>query len=281
MNKDWKNYYNEFKNSGNIDFLGINIGEDGIHVKCYKNPVQPQEAQNPYITQFIQTDCCSFVTPIHREDGYEEDIRLKNKTDDNMQSLFSLLKGLRAEFSDYEEEVRRLSAMPVCSLPKHKYASMFYMCIVQNDEKPTKYKFHYITRMCRDPDCISKNMVYMDSMYLGYIEALKSKELNVCTGIVRNFLSIADSNLWTVGSDYDFEKGVNKYKVYIKCNNTSASDIIASLLQSLTEEFAQVVKDKLYEVEEFIISQIHTYIYGFGVCCDSKMRPSLNIYIIV
>lgn len=280
MNSNWKQSLKGYIDTEGIDFIGINITQDDIQVKCYRTPVCAADSKSEFAAMLDEMGCCAYVTPIERGSAYEEDIRLKRRSDANMTELFKRLEYAQPSFGAYAAEAKALAAMPVCELDGYSYASLFYLCVVGGKDAPDKYKLHYLTRMCKDPDNIAEGISFRDEEYLEYIDGLKIKELSLCSAPIKRFLELSPSNLWIVGSDYDFKHGLNKYKVYVKCNEQGRLRL-ADALRAALEPHASLFGARLDELLDCIYTETQMRIYGFGVCCDTHMSLSLNLYMVV
>lgn len=285
LEDQWKEYLQQENLLKNIDFIGINIGKDNekpFQLKYYLQPVTDAKQLPQIYSQIYNIGCFSYFTPIFRsvkKNVRQDDVRLKKRTNDNMLCIFSYLCEIAPSFCRECSEVMKLAEIPICEKENHKYASLYYLCISQNEGIPETYKFHFLTRHCDEPDHIDSGFYYDNEFYLNFVSNIGIPQILECKNIITSLLNMIDADLWMIGSDYSLKTNQRKYKMYIKFGYNSFDDIFKALYFSLSfKKNLQLIKN-LQIFENFMSFHEELKIYGMGVCCDSKMNITLNFYI--
>ena len=287
MELQWQNFCHQHqieKFSNQIDFVGINITDKeqtSVDFKCYLKPVYDTD-KLPVLSRFFsEQNCFYYATPICRKHEMQTDIRLSNRTNENMKKIFSYLTALSPTFSVYEEEVRQFASLPICTQEAYRMAALYYLCIVEQNHKPTMYKFHYLTRYCHAPDYISEQYQFRDDMYISLLSEFQIPEMQKCVSVIEKCYTSFPSHLWMAGSDYGLTDGIHrKYKLYLKCDTVSSETVLQKLSRILYENHHDYFSRILSEMKLFFQAHQELTLYGFGVCCDEQMHLSLNFYLI-
>lgn len=264
-----------------IDFVGINLdgGKETYAGKKYYLKPKRNLSLLPYQSdKFFPYDCFSYFTPITDPEGIRNtnfDIRLKNRSSQNILHIMDNLEKNSEGFSEWRKEVLKFSSLPVNSNPDYYYSSLYYLCIVMHKGLPAMYKFHYLTRQCDDTDNISTGR-YNNELFYERIAVFNIPELMAFLPIIDHLLKNTDSDLWMVGSDYNLMDQIRKYKLYIKFNRETETEILSVLKKTLAYRGLTQFDD---QIDNLCHLQKNSFrLYGLGVCCDSKQNLSLNFY---
>lgn len=264
-----------------IDFVGINLDggkELSAGRKYYLKPERNLSLLPYQYDKYFPYECFSYFTPITDPEGIRNtnfDIRLKNRSTQNILHIIDNLEKNSDGFSEWREEVLKFSSLPVSSDQDYYYSSLYYLCIVMYNELPAMYKFHYLTRQCEDTDNISTGR-YNNELFYEKIAGFNIPQLMAILPIIDYLLKNTDSDLWMVGSDYNFMNQTRKYKLYIKFNSGTETEILSVLKYILA--FSKLTQFD-YQIDNLCNLQKNPFgLYGLGVCCDSKQNLSMNFY---
>lgn len=264
-----------------IDFVGVNLdGEKETYArkKYYLKPTRDISLLPYQLDKYISYDCFSYFTPITDPECIRDtyfDIRLKNRSNKNILHILDCLEKNANGFSEWKDEVLAFSSLPVSDEPDYYYSSLYYLCIVMQKNLPALYKFHYLTRQCKDTDKINVG-TYDNKLFSERMAGLGIPELKMILSIIEYIRKKTVSDLWMVGSDYSLLEQIRKYKIYLKFNSTAETEIISVLNETLAyfglNQFDSQF-DRLCHLQKNSFR-----LYGLGVCCDSKQNLSLNFY---
>lgn len=206
----------------NIDYIGVCLDADDS-VPCRFKMYWSDHCSAPFdhwltrwlkehrMLQYIET-----VEHSGRTGKYQSDMRIGSRTDSNMQHLFSALADHEPAFSQNEELIRTISKMPVTTGKNYLYASLYFLgAIYTGTDSSEMLKFHWINRFCQDPDALSENIWYNDSIYLEYLRALPDEHYLLPARHAEAVLKACSCHLWMTGLDV-MGNGWKKYKLYVK-----------------------------------------------------------------
>lgn len=278
-------------NADNVDFVGVNIttNESDYEFKVYhKNRAseysEDLECENPVILKLVKNNMLGNVTKIDRVDEDHRiclDFNLWNRTNENMEDVFSLIQGMGDGIQGKLPLIRELASLEINPESKFKYASLYYLgCVETKKQGISALKLHFLTRKCINPDCIFQNYYYDDAYYLERLKKIDQFELRKCVDLIGQYVLTGNAHLWMVGCDFLSQDGGDikgKYKIYIKDVNGDVLRKIEDLLE-LQDLNADLV-ERLREVDECVGNLKSMYLYGIGICYEAKKGYSFNLYL--
>lgn len=275
----------------NIDFVGVNISASkrDYEFKVYhKNRTMESskdlDGENPFISKLAKNNMIGNVTKIDRFDEEHRiclDFNLWNRTNENMEDVFSLIQSMGDDIQEKLPLMRELASLEINPETKYKYASLYYLGFVETEKQEiSALKLHFLTRKCINTDCIFQNYYYDDGYYLERIRRINQFELHQCLDLIEQYVLSGNAHLWMVGCDFFSQEEGNiqgKYKIYIKDVNDDVLRKMEDLLilQGLNEKLVM----RLREVDECVANLKSMYLYGVGICYEAKKGYSFNLYL--
>lgn len=266
----------------NIDYIGISLDAFTKSIcgfKIYWSDHCTVEKEH-WLTEWLRDqNMAQYVETVEhggRTGKYQTDIRLQNRTDENMEHLFAILNQKEKIFSENESLIRSISRMPIAKEEKYEYASLYFLgMIFREKEKSEMLKFHWINRICKDTNRLYGDIMYDDLHFLNYLRALGIDPYNrlICRAedIIRN----CQCHLWMTGLDLA-EEGWKKYKIYIKYPR--------NIYQVLEQNFlcgdigCHVIAQKVRALETWIQGHTELQLEGTAFCTDTNGADSVNLY---
>lgn len=264
-----------------IEYLGINLSGTNkeIEFKLYYKEQYSRKEPHPIIEKLEKREMIRTLTQIaDTKNGKSRryDIGLGNRTKDNMELLLKEISELAPYCIDYQDEIRFLSKMKVCSDPLYALAALYFWGFIEKKGSIEAMKMHYLTRICENPDKLGKHITFDDAYYLDYLEKSQITQFHELLPIVKSAASGKDGILWMIGADY-FKDGNHKYKIYFK---------------TPTDTYIRKLKEKLYDSDgqcrqlSILLNRLEIWLYrhpelkieGLAVCLDVKGCWSLNFY---
>lgn len=262
------------------DYLGVNLydrAENDIAFKLYCSNSFSTNCHHPVRSRLKERDMLrnySEVKNSGQSGGKRIDIALKNRTNENMESLFQTLAEMTPLFCESEKEMREPAQMKITDLPEHQYASLYHIGMIWEKEI-TLLKYHFFTKWCEEPNVPGKRCEYRDSYYLAYLKKC-GNFYEKLTGITEQFLAGCNSHLWMAGMDTG-ENHYRKYKIYVKIFEKDA-DTVCSALKAVWQEYSSEMQKKIDGLHEWRQRYPEYQCAGAAFAYDTEGQFSLNIY---
>ena len=265
----------------NIDYIGVCLDADSqepCRFKIYWSDHCRPPFEHKSVSWLKETGLAEYIETVEhagRARKYQSDIRIRNRTDGNMEQLFSFLSGNESAFHENETLIRSLSRMPITELSGYLYASLYFIgFLYEGTHDSEMLKFHWINRFCKNPDILTSDIWYDDSYYLEYLSSLSGTPYRLLAEQTGFLLKNCSCHLWMTGLDI-MKSGWKKYKLYTK----RPSDICQAMytLFSQTPQYHPLA-EKIQELEQWM--KIHPELEpeGSAFCLDTDNKYSVNLY---
>lgn len=262
-----------------IDYVGMNLNsipEEPCCFKMYYSDHCNCEEGHPLIDYLSEQGMLGYME-IVQDTGKKRfrcDIRLQNRTNENMEKLFDRLRADENVFAENEELIRRLAKMKITDVPECDMASMYFMGFVSGENGMELLKLHYINRYSEDPNVLYKNIQYRDEEYLIFLENSGVEEFGVLAERARKLLKECGGHLWMTGLDVDRD-GRKKYKIYIKY----PKNLMEGLRRILkNEDSCKNILEKAEYQAEWVKTHRELELEGVALCMDTDGVFSINYY---
>lgn len=243
----------------NIDYIGVNIDSKDSKFKMYWSD-HCNVKQEYWITKWANNNGMFHYQETIEHESYKLeqneltskirrfqcDLRLKNRNNKNMEELFSVLKNKEKIFEKYEEMIREISEIniDISWENKERYSALYFLgyiydCLIENqdfcennvvEQQLKVLKLHWINRKCKDSNILYKDFLCDDNYFLDYLKDVKNTKYYLITDLVKEVAIACKCHLWMNGLDID-ERGLKKYKIYIKYPKNAYSNIQVILNQ--------------------------------------------------
>lgn len=284
-----ENSFINFKNGldlsldmGVIDYIGINISENNIpnyEFKVYYAEEYSLNIEHPFIDFLLEKELLCYREKVNNEkNGIKRiDIALKNRNNKNILSLFEWLTENTSMFARIQTEVKSLSKMKITELEDFDYSSLYHVSFVAQNEKIKVIKFHFLNRMCQDPNVIGINIRYDNRYYLDYLSMCDLPNFNKVLNTVNLLIKNHGGNLWMTGADYTDDHDFLKYKIYIKnIPNFYRALTDTFLLKGFDDTSGMIQKIKC--VEAWNKKHIEFICVGVAIGVDVQDEFIINFY---
>lgn len=280
--KNFKNGLDLSLDMGVIDYIGINIAEGNSSLYEFKVYYAEEYSLNivhPFIDFLLEKEMLYYREKVNNEkNGIKRiDIALKNRNNKNILSMFEWLTVNTSMFARIQTEVKRLAQMKITELKDFDYSSLYHVSFVAQNEKIKVIKFHFLNRMCKDPDAIYINIRYDNRYYLDYLSMCNllnfDKVLNTVNLLIKNH----GGDLWMTGVDYTDNNDYLKYKIYIK----NISDFYRALTDTfLLKGFNETsgIIQKIKCVEKWNKEHFEFICVGVAIGVDVQDEFVINFY---
>ncbi|MDO5151636.1 MAG: hypothetical protein Q4D76_19980 [Oscillospiraceae bacterium] len=284
-----ENAFKNFKNKlvipldlGVIDYIGINIAESDssfYEFKAYYSEEYSLGITHSFIDFLLEKEMLYYREKVNNEkNGIKRiDIALKNRNNKNILSMFEWLKVNTSMFSKIQAEVKRLAQMKITELKDFDYSSLYHVSFVAQNEKIKVIKFHFLNRMCQNPEVPGINIRYNNEYYLDYLSMCNllnfDKVLNAVNLLIKNH----GGNLWMTGVDYTENGNYLKYKIYIKNISDFYGALKDTFLLTGFNENSGIIK-KIKCVEEWNKHHIEFICVGVAIGVDVQDEFIVNYY---
>lgn len=262
-------------NASEIDFFGINLydrSKDSVAFKIYYAQKHSSCSTHPLALYLQQHDMLRYMSEV-KDTLHESDLRidlaLKNRTDANMEALFSMLYEENELFAGCERSVRSLAGMCITGEQDCNLASLYHLGSIEQGEKKLILKFHFFTRWCLDHNRPGKNSEYRDVYYLNYLRDTGIAEYRKITEISAAVLKSCGGHLLTAGMDVG-NAGYRKYKLYVK----HPAEIYQGLMEHAGVPFSERIREVIAWNKKH--PEYEAEIVAF--CLDTTGIFSINLY---
>lgn len=281
--------FNNFKNDldlpidmGVVDYIGINIAENNnslYEFKIYYAEEFSLGITHPFIDFLFEKKMLGYRERVNNEkNGIKRiDIALKNRNNKNILSMFEWLTVNTSMFAKIQAEVKRLAQMKITELRDFNYSSLYHVSFVAQNEKIKVIKFHFLNRICQDPDILGINIRYDNGYYSDYLSMCNLFNFGKVLNAVNLFIKNHGGNLWMTGVDYTDNSDYLKYKIYIKD--------ISDFYGALTDTFLLIGFDKtsgiiqkIKCVEEWNKEHSEFICVGVAIGVDVQDEFIINFY---
>ena len=265
----------------NIDYIGVCLDADASapcrfkmywsdHCSAPLGHWLPAWMEEHGMLKYMET-----VEHDGRTGKYQADMRIGSRTDTNMRNLFSVLSENEPAFSRNEDLIRTLSEMPVTREGNFLYASLYFLGAIYSDTTSSEMlKFHWINRFCEDPDALSENIWYNDSIYLEYLRALPDRHYLLPVRHAETVLNTCSCHLWMTGLDVTAD-GWKKYKVYVKYFH-DLCPVLTGLFKR--ENGLEALAGKADRLCRWLQAHPELEPAGCAFCLDTDGKYSVNLY---
>ena len=217
-----------------------------------------------------------FFTEIHSDDSlWWFDIGLKNRINDNIENLFDILK-IHAGCS--EAVIDRISELSEMSISDHRdfrKASLYFVGIKESLNHQIMLKTHFLTRKCKNPDIIYKDIQYCDDYYLDFLRQRKIPLLTELIPYTQAFLVQNGGHLWMVGADF-LDNNIYKYKIYIKSRTSDFFVRLEALLSEMGNN--RFLTENVHAIGQWAAVRDELCMDGMAFAMDASGNLSINLY---
>ena len=163
--KNFKNGLDLSLDMGVIDYIGINIAENNSSLYEFKVYYAEEYSLNivhPFIDFLLEKEMLYYREKVNNaKNGIQRiDIALKNRNNQNILSMFEWLTVNTSMFAKIQTEVKKLAQMKITELKNFDYSSLYHVSFVSQNEKIKVLKFHFLNRMCQEPNTINIDIRY-------------------------------------------------------------------------------------------------------------------------
>lgn len=299
-----KEYGNDF-GGGRMDYFGINLSAEAVRkpeLKLYYSRKYSEEADHPlidfirgqgmlrYVTRVQDTCGSGNEPPCDPKEILRFDVGLQNRSNENMEALFSWLSQHTVIFPRYRRELTQLARMRVTDRPGFDEAALYFAGFRAVRQQITLLKFHFFNRICEDPDILHRNITYADAYYLNYLRTSGISAFAALAPLLESVLTACGGHLWMTGADYAPE-GPQKYKIYVKNPEQPYEGLIQVLTaqgqaiqgqaiqgHAIQRRAAEILAGRAAAVREWNLAHPAFVCEGFAVCRNADGSLSLNFY---
>lgn len=280
--KNFKNGLDLSLDMGVIDYIGINIAENNSSLYEFKVYYAEEYSLNivhPFIDFLLEKEMLYYREKVNNaKNGIQRiDIALKNRNNQNILSMFEWLTVNTSMFAKIQTEVKKLAQMKITELKNFDYSSLYHVSFVSQNEKIKVLKFHFLNRMCQEPNTINIDIRYNNTYYLEYLSMCNLPNFDKVLNTVNLLINNHGGNLWMTGVDYTNDNDYLKYKIYIK----NIPDIYEALtdtflLKGFDEDSGIIQKIKC--VEEWNKEHSEFICVGVAIGVDVQDEFIINFY---
>lgn len=280
--KNFKNGLDLSLDMGVIDYIGVNIAENNSSLYEFKVYYAEEYSLNivhPFIDFLLEKDMLCYREKVNNEkNGIKRiDIALKNRNNKNILSMFEWLTVNTSMFTRIQTEVKRLAQMKITDLKDFDYSSLYHVSFVAQNEKIKVIKFHFLNRICQDPNAIDINIRYDNRYYLEYLSMCNllnfDKVLNTVNLLIKNY----GGNLWMTGVDYTDNNDYLKYKIYIKNIPDFYKALTDTFLLKGFDETSDIIQ-KIKCIEDWNKEHFEFICVGVAIGVDVQDEFIINFY---
>lgn len=264
-----------------IDYIGLNtssIVDTEFKFKAYYSPLSSVDLTHDLIENLRSKSMIRLQTCIRdslNPDDLRFDLGLKNRTNDNVLELLSILNDRADYFENSRYLIEKLAAMKITDDEKYALASLYFVGIIENNKKITALKFHFLNRFCEDTNRIGRNFRYDDDYYIDYLRQCNIAGFCKVIDFITYMIDKNERHLWMTGIDID-NIGNVKFKQYFKCKDAEVfTDLLKWCLEH-REWNGQV--DQIRAIKRWYDLQNELELDGIAVCNDDKKGYTLNLY---
>ena len=257
----------------NIDYVGINIDENNnLKYKIYyfdycKSNNNIDKYSNYLLNKLINNQLVNESGPVD-DNGlgrFRCDLKIKGVNDKEMIEIIDILSEETFLSKNNIDEIIKLSQMKVLDIPNTKYAALYYLGFIIEDDIIKALKLHFMTRTEQKYQASYNNEYYKE-----YLRKLNIKEINNLLDKSKSILLDKTGNLYLIGVDY-YQNDIKKYKVYFHFDYYKVRDIIKYINN-------RTIQNELSKIDEFVEEIGHLKFCILAFCIDTNNKFSLNLY---
>lgn len=267
---------------GIVDYIGVNISEsypDSYEFKAYYAEEFSQSVTHPFIDFLIENEMLFYREKVNNEEnGIQRiDISLKNRSNLNILEMFAWLTENTTMFARVRAQVEKLAQMKITEQRDYDYSSLYHVSFVARNEKIEVIKFHFLNRMCQDPEVFHANIRYDNAYYLEYLFQCNLINFGKILNFVNLLIMNHGGNLWMTGADYTDDNDYLKYKMYVR----DVSDFYGALMNTFIsigcDENAEILQ-KIRCVEAWNQHHSELICVGVAIGVDAQDKFIVNFY---
>lgn len=261
---------NNMKN-GIMEYLGVNISEtpdEDIQLKIYyeNNPsykLYKESQSNDSLIEFLyEKNMISFLETVYDKNNSQfnrYNVKIKNRYKNNMLELFEFWEKNIKFYSQYKDEILKLSQIKYSENPDDEFASLFFFGVEKSESEIKKLKLYWI-----------KHPEY-EKQYLETLKSCGIDKLEKLIPLVNSVIENCGGNIFMTGIDYN-EKSAQKHKIYLEY----PANLYEGLLTTFSYNKELIKKIKLIKNWHEIHQEFYCDIIGTGK--DAKDNITLNFY---
>jgi hypothetical protein len=191
--------------------------------------------------------------------------------------MFEWLTANTSMFARIQTEVKKIAQMKITELKDFDYSSLYHVGFVAQNEKINVIKFHFLNRMCQDPNAIDINIRYDNEYYSDYLSMCNLLNFDKVLDAVNLLIKNHGGDLWMTGVDYTDNNDYLKYKIYIK----NISDFYRALTNTfLLKGFNETsgIIQKIKCVEKWNKEHFEFICVGVAIGVDALNEFIINFY---
>jgi len=269
-----------------IDFIGINIDAitGDLDFKIYYAPIgfnSPISKRKHPIIEFNQKkEMVRCITEARDLNGLRSYVILKNRTDPNMNALFTELMNRYPHIRNNEHEIRSISQMKVTNEPNHKFGSLHILGFKSSNSLSDIVSVQWLTRKYPDTNHPGRQYKFNDAYFLDFVKAQRIRKFDILMDYAYkgwlNTLENPTLHLWLIAVDF-YPCGKRKYKLYFKDESRKVNIPCSTLLESIGNT---AISDRLKQLQTFTKAHKELNLYGFAICLDTDNKLTINYYFI-
>lgn len=226
------------------------------------------------------------------------DIALQQRTDENMEAVFSQMRKQSEEFTANESEIRKAASMKITDAEESRYAALYHIGLAQNRGGAETggngiegIKFYCLTRWCDNPAALEPGNDFRDQYFMEKIIDNLGADDSILFTLADNMLNNGLFHLWMFGIDIG-KQNRSKRKIYLKSMTkdpailTVARNTMQDMLSSdkpmenLTENsgILQRLKKKTETILQWSFTHEELECRGIAIGIDEKKELYLNVY---
>lgn len=265
----------------NIEYFGINLSSsdkcDNIYKIYYENNpskrVYAEKDKNPIIEYLYSLDMVRTLQVVNdnsHRDFSKFDIGIQNRTNENMEKVFSFFEQNIPLFKKYKKEILKLTEMKLYDDNNHKYASFHFIGFVhENNLENTLFKAYWSNYISPE------EIVFDKDYYLEFLANLNIPQFKILSKIAKNILNYCGGRLYMEGIDYTNEGAVS-HKIYIKSLNLEG-DVYNGLKKSIPKNY-QTLKNRIEKLNKWNKLHSELKLEGVAIGIDIYNNKNLKLY---
>ena len=270
-------------NKNEIDYFGINITndfQDSSEFKIYYTDTSSRDETHPLIEMLEGYNMIRYLTKVKENQKKQADLRfdigIKNRTNSNMEKVFSWLEENVVFFQDHRSEIIELAKMKMTNKDNFDYSSLYFIGFLSSHSEIKVLKFHFYNRICENPDDLYDNCFFDDTYYLNYLKESGYGSFTAIAQLVVMVLRVCGGHLWMTGIDCD-KTGIRKYKIYIK----QPENLYDGLEEAFMNEKYRGLKNWIKTLRVWNEHYPYFFCEGFAICIDNESELSINFYYVI
>ncbi|MBQ7217096.1 MAG: hypothetical protein IJS39_14055 [Synergistaceae bacterium] len=258
-----------------IDFIGLNISTPEL--KIYQRCGAQDEISRLLKARGMLINAETVLSSKRTEGIRRTDLAIGERTDSNMEYLFSLLREKTDFFAAHEQAVRKFASLRVTDAEGYKFMSLYHIGLTEYYGAVTALKLYLFLRRCSDPCIDFWRFEYMDQYFIESLKDILAPEYGDLLLMAESILSEPAKHLWMLGIDIT-SSGAEKIKVYIR--NTDRSENIYRLLADVLEKDGRraFLTAGLIESESWHARHKELKCEGAALGMNLRGEYSLNLY---